>query len=217
MDTMSLHADTRHAALLHGESLPWLPSPSAGVERKLLERVGGEVALATSIVRYAPGSRFDAHVHGAGEEFLVLQGVFSDEHGDYPALTYVRNPPGSVHTPRSGPGCTIFVKLRQMSAHAGQRVVVPARSADPGEQLLHRGAAVTVMLHRLAPGGTLMLDAHRGGEELFVVEGAARAPGVTLTRWSWWRRPPAEGACLLHTERGAVLWVKRGHLDRAEG
>jgi hypothetical protein len=218
MDSLSLHADTRLAALVHGESQPWQPSPSPGVERKLLERVGGEVALATSIVRYAPASRFDAHVHGAGEEFLVLDGVFSDEHGDYPALTYVRNPPGSVHAPRSGPGCTIFVKLRQMSGSGGcPRVVVPAWPEEPGEQRLHRGAAVTVALHRLPPAGTLMLDAQLGGEELFVVEGTARAPGVTLTRWTWWRRPAGEAACLLHTDRGALLWVKRGHLDRAEG
>ena len=39
------------------------------------------------------------HVHGGGEEFLVLEGVFQDEHGDFPAGSYVRNPPQSHHTP----------------------------------------------------------------------------------------------------------------------
>ena len=39
-------------------------------------------------LRYAPDSRFDPHTHGGGEEFLVLDGVFSDEHGDFgPART----------------------------------------------------------------------------------------------------------------------------------
>lgn len=74
----------------------------------------GEVARATSIVRYSPGSRFSPHEHGGGEEFLVLEGVFSDEHGDDGPGTYVRNPVGSAHAPFSAAGCTILVKLRQM-------------------------------------------------------------------------------------------------------
>src|SRR5918993_663748 len=98
---------------LHPARLPWAPSPMAGVERRMLDRVGGEVARATSIVRYAPGSRFSAHAHGGGEEFLVLEGVFSDEHGDFPTGSYVRNPPTSRHTPGSESGCTLFVKLWQ--------------------------------------------------------------------------------------------------------
>jgi hypothetical protein len=79
----------------------------------MVDRIGDEVARATSIVRYAPHSRFAAHTHGGGEEFLVLEGVFQDEHGDYPAGTYVRNPPTTSHSPGSAPGCTIFVKLWQ--------------------------------------------------------------------------------------------------------
>ena len=79
----------------------------------MLDRIGGEVARATSIVRYAPGSRFSAHTHDGGEEFIVLDGVFQDEHGDYPAGTYVRNPPTTSHVPGSAEGCTIFVKLWQ--------------------------------------------------------------------------------------------------------
>ena len=86
----------------------------AGGQRVYLDRDGDEVAVATSIVRYAAGANFDPHGHALGEEFLVLEGVFSDEHGDYPAGTYVRNPPGTKHTPRSDPGCVIWVKLRQM-------------------------------------------------------------------------------------------------------
>jgi ChrR-like protein with cupin domain len=216
MDTISLNADTDVAVLIHGETQPWVPSPAPGIERKLLERVGGEVALATSIVRYAPGSRFSPHVHGAGEEFLVLEGVFSDEHGDYPPLTYVRNPPGSQHTPRSSAGCTIFVKLRQMPATERQRVAVHARYA-PGLQTLYRGSKVVVDLHCLPANGSLCLDASSGGEELFVFEGTAHAPGIDLARWSWWRRQPGAGETTLTSPTGAIVWRKRGHLSRSEG
>jgi anti-sigma factor ChrR (cupin superfamily) len=110
---MQLNADFTQRAAMHGTRLPWTPSPIAGVDRRMLERIGGEVARATSIVRYAPNSHFSAHTHEGGEEFLVLEGVFSDEHGDFPAGSYVRNPPTSRHAPGSEPGCIIFVKLWQ--------------------------------------------------------------------------------------------------------
>jgi len=108
----------------------WVPSPCPGVWRHRLDRIGGELARATSIVRYAPGSQFSEHTHGGGEEFLVLDGVFSDEHGDYPAGTYVRNPPGSKHTPFTREGCTIFAKLWQFSPGDAQKVVLDTNTAS---------------------------------------------------------------------------------------
>ena len=110
---MDLNSDFRTRAAVHAARLNWTPSPIPGVDRRMLDRIGDEVARATSIVRYAPHSRFSAHTHGGGEEFLVLDGVFQDEHGDYPTGTYVRNPPTTSHTPGSEPGCTLFVKLWQ--------------------------------------------------------------------------------------------------------
>ena len=95
---MELNADFSQRVAVHAARLPWLASPIAGVGRRMLDRIGDEVARATSIVRYAPASRFSAHTHGGGEEFIVLDGVFQDEHGDYPAGSYVRNPPTSRHT-----------------------------------------------------------------------------------------------------------------------
>jgi anti-sigma factor ChrR (cupin superfamily) len=83
----------------------------------MLDRIGDEVARATSIVRCAPNSHFSAHTHGGGEEFFVLDGVFSDEHGDFPAGSYIRNPPSSHHRPGSGPGCA----ARRRCAHRPRR------------------------------------------------------------------------------------------------
>jgi anti-sigma factor ChrR (cupin superfamily) len=110
---MNLNADFTKRAIVHAATLDWKASPMPGVERRMLDRIGDEVARATSIVRYAPGSHFSPHMHGGGEEFLVLEGVFQDEHGDFPSGCYVRNPPGSRHTPGSTLGCTMFVKLWQ--------------------------------------------------------------------------------------------------------
>ena len=92
---MRINADFSKRAAVHAAQSDWARSPTPGVERRMLDRIGDEVARATSIVRYAPDSAFPPHTHGGGEEFLVLDGTFQDEHGDYPAGSYVRNPPTS--------------------------------------------------------------------------------------------------------------------------
>ena len=116
---MQLHADLRQRAVVDAHTLAWSPSPMAGVERRMLDRCGAEVARATSIVRYAAGSAFERHSHGGGEEILVLDGVFQDEHGNYPAGSWLRNPPGSIHRPWSEPGCTIWVKTGHLPLTLG--------------------------------------------------------------------------------------------------
>ena len=125
---MRINDDLSRPAIVHAAKLDWVPSPAAGVDRRMLFRIGGEVARATSIVRYAPGSVFPPHAHGGGEEIVVLEGVFQDEHGDYPAGCYFRNPPGTSHVPASKEGCTIFVRLWQF--RDGDRAQIVRR---PGE------------------------------------------------------------------------------------
>ena len=158
---MELNADFTRRAVVRASELPWTASPMPGVERRMLDRVGGEVARATSIVRYAPGSAFSAHVHELGEEYLVLEGTFQDEHGDFPVGSYVRNPPGSKHVPASKDGCTILVKLRQFdpddraavhvdTASAGWAAVTGAEGIET--VALHEDARETVALERWAPG-----------------------------------------------------------------
>ncbi len=140
---MELNADFSQRAAIHAARLAWTPSPIAGVERRMLDRIGDEVARATSIVRYAPLSHFSAHTHGGGEEFIVLEGVFQDEHGDFPAGSYVRNPPTSHHTPGSAPGCVLFVKLwqfdpadrTQVRIDTGNRPYLPAPDR-PGVEIM---------------------------------------------------------------------------------
>ena len=160
MPEQHLPADRTMEVLQCAGSLPWLASPQPGIERRMLERIGAEVAVATTLVRYAAGSSFAPHTHALGEEFLVLSGTFADEHGQYGPGTYVRNPPGSSHRPFSDQGCTLFVKLRQMDALEHRRVVITAADrpwVDVGtalhrRALLYAGRRETVFLERLEPG-----------------------------------------------------------------
>jgi anti-sigma factor ChrR (cupin superfamily) len=218
---MQIHDDFSRRVALGPEEPGWTPSPLPGVERRMLDRVGGEVARATSVVRYAPGSRFDPHEHGLGEEFLVLEGVFSDEHGDYPAGTYVRNPPGSRHAPRSRPGCVLFVKLRQFDPSDTARVVVDTEAAawksgrGPGltELPLHAHGAEEVRLVRFAPGAAAPRHEHPGGEEIYVLRGSLRDEHGVYQAGSW-VRSPAGSAHQPASDEGCLLYVKSGHLPR---
>ena len=221
---MNINADLSRRAVVDSDSLPWVNSPLKGVQRRMLERDGDEVARATSLVRYAPGSAFSAHSHGAGEEFLVLEGVFSDEHGDFGPGMYVRNPPGSKHTPSSRPGCTIFVKLRQMAPDDQEFVRIDTARApwQPGETRgvsvmpLYQHGPERVRLLRLAPGARLERHGHLGGEEIFVIEGAFEDEQGRYRKGSWLRNPPGS-AHGVASEEGCTLYVKTGHLDVKPG
>ena len=95
----------------------WVQSPMTGVHRYLLDRVGGEIARATSLVRWAPNTQFSSHAHPGDEEIFVLEGMFRDEHGEYPAGSWLRNPRWSRHTPFMGPeGALIYVKVGHLGA-----------------------------------------------------------------------------------------------------
>ena len=83
-----------------------------GVDRMKLDRIGDEVARATSLVRYVSNSSFSPHQHEGGEEIFVLEGVFGDEHGTYPAGSYISNPIGTAHQPVYEEGATGFLVFK---------------------------------------------------------------------------------------------------------
>ena len=220
---MNLNADFRARAAVHAAQLDWTPSPIAGVDRRMLDRVGDEVARATSIVRYAPSSRFSPHTHGGGEEFLVLDGVFQDEHGDFPAGSYIRNPPTSRHTPGSEAGCTIFVKLWQFDPTDRTQVRLDTESSPfepmagrPGVETmpLFEDAHEQVRMERWAPGIEVELLAP-GGIELLVLDGGFTEGSEAFEVQSWLRLPAGAILQAVAGPRGCRVWAKTGHLASA--
>ncbi len=222
---MKLHADLTKRAVVFSEDLPWRDSPLPGVQRRMLERDGEEVARATSIVRYARGSSFSPHSHGGGEEFFVLDGVFQDEHGAFPAGSYIRNPPTTRHTPGSEPGCTIFVKLWQFDPEDRTQVrldtgALAYATADgrPGvdSKSLFEDAHEQVRLERWAPGASVTLPSP-GGIELLVLDGAFQEGGEAFGQHSWLRLPATGALRAIAGAHGCRVWVKEGHLSRTPG
>ena len=216
---MRINADFSKRVVVRPEDYTWAASPAAGVERMMLDRVGDEVARATTIVKFAPGSQFDAHTHGGGEEYLVLTGVFSDETGDFPAGSYVRNPIGTSHTPHTDEGCTILVKLHQFDADDTRQFHIDTTKAafNPGlvEGLtvlpLHSAASENVALVRWAPGTRFNAHQHWGGEEIFVLEGTFQDEHGDYPKGTWLRSPHLSQH-RPYSDEGCLIYVKTGHL-----
>lgn len=215
---MKINADFTSRAVVKFDENDWVPSPMPGVERKMLDRIGEEVARATTIVRFAPGSAFSAHTHDGGEEYLVLDGTFQDEDGDFPIGAYVRNPPTTSHTPAAREGATILVKLHQFDPDDRTQVHVDTQKvawSDPVDGVstlpLHRDSREEVRMVQIAPGADATIDA-QGGLELLVIEGALTENGETLDRWDWLRLPVGSALRVTAGPDGARIWVKTGHL-----
>ncbi len=213
-----LNMELDKAVVIDTNEMDWEASPSAGVWRKPLAREAAEHGHTTSVVRYDAGSAFSAHAHPLGEEIFVLDGVFSDEHGDYPAGTYLRNPPGSRHSPRSEAGCVLLVKLDQFDPADLATVRLDTNRGDwlPGEgrlemMLLHDFAYESVVLLRWPANSRLDPHVHFGGEEIFVLSGTLYDEYGRYPAGTWLRNPHNSEHCP-YVEEESVIWIKTGHL-----
>jgi anti-sigma factor ChrR (cupin superfamily) len=220
METL-INADFDQRVVIRPSDYQWVDSPMPGVSRMRLDRIGDEVGRVTSIVHYEPNSAFSAHAHSGGEEFYVLEGTFSDEHGDYPAGSYVRNPIGSAHTPKIGSdGATIFVKLHQFNEQdqaqfcintlqqSWYRGLVDGLTVMP----LHEFEAEHVALVKWAPNTQFNAHQHWGGEEILVLEGTFYDEHGEYPKGTWIRSPHLSKHTPFTKEDGALIYVKTGHL-----
>jgi anti-sigma factor ChrR (cupin superfamily) len=218
---MKIRSDfSKRAVVCPGEEA-FVASPQPGVERLMLDRIGEEIARATSLVRFAPGSFFPFHEHGGGEEVFVLDGTFADEHGRYPAGTYLRDPIGTSHTPFTKDGCTLFVKLWQFLPGDATREVINTTcgsyelTSTEGLEIqhLHAFGGVATSLQKLAPGFAAKHRLHGDGEEILVLDGSFGDSFGDYPKGSWLRDPGGTQAEIA-SEKGCTLLVTTGHLAR---
>lgn len=214
-----LNMDLLKVACLRPDNHHWVKSPADGVSRVHLEREAEESGHTTSFVKFAAGSFFPQHSHPQGEELYVLEGVFSDENGDYPAGTYIRNPPGSSHKPFTHDGCTLFVKLEQFASGDNKRVVIRPEDQRWGAGI---GNLQVSSLHNYVTESTALVfwpknevfqpHAHFGGEEVLVLKGRfidehGEYPAGT------WIRSPHMSKHFPRVEEETLILVKVGHLS----
>lgn len=173
----------------------------------------------TSVVRYDKNASFPAHDHPGGEETLVLDGVFSDEHGDWPSGTYLLNPEGFRHAPFSRQGCDILVKLRQYPGTERQHLAVDTGTpkwhavSQPGVFIkplyIQEGFEDRTWLEQWSPIAEPGDRHYPAGAELFVVEGAFSAEAGSYKAGSWLRYPAGSGHSP-RTDQGCTPYVKTG-------
>ncbi len=193
------------------------PSNHPGVERIPLERERPESGITTSVVRYEGGATFSEHIHPGGEEIFVLEGEFADEFGVYPAGTYIRNPPGSRHSPFSNVGCKLFVKLNQLQKDSS-RVVINTTQEEwlPGYgdlkvMPLAKFGTESTALVRWPEGAAFIPHTHFGGEEIFVLEGTFIDEKGEYPTGTWIRSPHLSSHNPF-VKDGCTILVKTGHM-----
>lgn len=216
----NFNMDFSKKVIIETSKQSWVDSPIKGVQRIRLEREHEESGRTTSIVEYKPGSYFDSHRHPMGEEIYVLEGVFSDESGDYGPGTYIRNPPKSTHQPFSVEGCKIFVKLNAMSLDDKEQLAIDITNQD---WLQGHGGLNVMPLYSSSTESTTMVKwpqgekfnshNHWGGEEILVIKGEfideyGRYPVGT------WIRSPHMSQHTPYVEEETIILVKTGHLPK---
>jgi anti-sigma factor ChrR (cupin superfamily) len=217
-NTINLNMDFDQQIVIQTDQMEWLASPSASVFRKPLARANHESGHATSIVKYAKGASFEKHEHPNGEEILVLEGIFSDEHGDYPEGSYIRNPPGTSHSPFSKGGCILLVKLYQFQPSDKQQLMINTMTTEwhqgiGGLQVmpLHSHIHENTALVKWPKNEQFHAHNHLGGEEIYVIEGTFQDQYGKYPKGTWIRSPDNSQ----HTpfvEEETIIWVKTGHL-----
>lgn len=217
-DLIALNMDFSKKAYALADDQQWIKSRADGVSRIPLERVADESGHTTSFVKFAPGSFFPEHSHPQGEEIYVLDGIFSDENGDYPKGTYIRNPPGSRHKPFTKEGCTLFVKLDQFQKDDLKHVVI-----RPEQQLWQQGIGnlkvFSLHVHNTESTALVlwpeneMFQPHRhwGGEEIVVISGTFIDEYGQYPQGSWIRSPHMSQHCP-RVDKETLILVKVGHL-----
>ena len=221
MSEAHINADYSKTVVMHTSAMDWQESPNPGVWRKRLDLTdppeGGRV---TSIVRYDPLSQFHSHPHPDGEEILVLDGVFSDENGNFPAGSFILNPDGFEHAPYSNEGCILFVKLRQYLGMGRRHVTV--NMLRESWQNMRNGISYLplydekehperIAMMRLDIDSHLKISVGSGGAEMFLLSGAFEDGTKRYSTGDWLRWPTDVDRTFTATDT-VTVYLKTGHL-----
>ncbi|AWY01932.1 anti-sigma factor [Marinomonas primoryensis] len=210
-----LNMNFSQTVFMDTDKIDWIASPMSGVYRKPLAREEAERGHATSLVSYEAGSVFRPHPHPLGEEILVLNGVFSDEKGDFKAGSYFRNPPGTSHAPHSLDGCFLLVKLHQFQVADLNQIYVETPSIWSSRQSeivsLYQFGTERVWLIRIQNGENILRQLDLSASvELFIISGQAQYGGTLMTTGGWLREPDFT-VDRLNVASDCLIWLKTGH------
>ena len=219
-----INADFSRFSVAHIDSMKWVQSPAAGVWRKRVYMDGPvEGGKVTSLVRYDAGARFPEHGHPGGEEILVLEGIFSDQHGHFGKGWHLLNPSDSRHESYSENGCLVLVKLRQYSGKdtihqdTGNLDWKHGETNGVSSKLLYenRVPEMSIRLVRIEKTVAAPFQAFSGGQEIYVVDGSFEDEFGVHRSGSWLRYPP-DGGHRLTSQSGCMLYIHTGGLAIAE-
>jgi len=185
-----------------------------GITKVILEGELENSEQTSSIIEYSPNTQLQIWSHPFGEEIFVLEGIFSNKNGDYPAGTYIRNSSMISDKSFSKKGCKIFIKSNQTNSIDNTQIVI---DTNISKWLKGYGNLEVIPLYentalvKWPKSEKFVQHSHYGGEEIFVLKGEfidehGRYPKGT------WLRSPHLSTHFPFVEEETIIFVKTGHL-----
>ncbi|CAF2122644.1 unnamed protein product [Rotaria magnacalcarata] len=236
---MQICSDLSVPHVIDSNLIPFVDSPKKGVQRRMLDRTGDEVARATTIVKFDPFVKFPRHNHEGGEEFVMLEGrLFDDLSGEHNPLTYCRHGMGTLHEPwTTEEGAILLVKLRQMNDLTEAPItMIDTETSNDWKKDLDTKRERLDLFSNTKTGECVWMEkleagfqsdnwvVGQGGEEIFVLKGDMSFENMdgtddennknNCTKGFWIRRPTDWAGRKFKgtSENGCQLFMKTGHL-----
>lgn len=216
-----INADCTKLVILRPDQMVWEGTDQTGVSRIILERVNDSLlGRETSLARLAPNTELTPEVLETRMEIFVVEGAFSDGHGEYEARTFIMNPPGTTFTGATREGCVIYVKRLNGFGGGGEPVAIDTSTADwtPFGQrvaeVIHfykdDERDVTARVGKVFPNAQLMEHDHPGGEEVLILEGSFKDQFGEGLPGTWLRYPIGLAHAPSTGDEGALVYIRDG-------
>jgi len=216
-----INADCAQLVILRPADREWEDAGQAGVSRAVLERINHRtLGRETALMRLAPGTRLAPEVLDRRLEIFVIEGTFSDGHGDYGARTFIMNPPGTTYAAASRDGCLLYTKRLDGFAGDSARIVIDLADAAwkpfgervaevvPFYQVGERGVAARV--GHVFPNAKIAEHDHPGGEEVLILDGVFKDQFGDGTPGTWLRYPIGLAHEPYSGDDGALIYIRDG-------
>lgn len=218
-DDQEVNADLTRHVIVHTADMAWEETGHPGIRQKRLERLNDPVkGRETLLMRLDPDTALPTMETPARMEIYVVEGAYTDEHGDHPAGTYIQYPPGFSHSPSSKAGCVLFVKRR--NGRGGEHLVIDT-NRDEWQPWGHRGGKMirfykddggfeAAHIGDMRPNAQIPEHDHPGGEEIFIFGGAMADEFGVCKPGTWVRFPVGLRHTPASLDDGCKLYVREG-------
>lgn len=204
-----MNSDYEKKVFIDTNDLSWENQEQRGVYKKILSCKESEE---TSLIKFEPDTTLNSKGKINSVEIFVLEGVYTNQFGDFEKGTYMYLPQEDEGKVQSKTGCVIFRKTNHFDD--AQDIIVDTTSTQwqPGQgnlQVMPLGSQGALV--KWPKDERFVPHRHWGGEEIFVLDGIFMDEHGKYPKGSWVRSPHMSEHYPF-VEEETIIFVKTGHL-----